>query len=131
MSMEVAPPDTIAFHDTHTTSDVVKRNGKTVNEKHVNRDNQLPESTRAQYSQRNQRRQQRESIRPQAQRQYRSTQARSEYNSRQNRNSHDNYSGCFNCGLKNHNRETCHFNKRVRCNACGHLGHKERYCPKV
>ena len=40
----------------------------------------------------------------------------------------DDYTGCFNCGLKNHNRNTCRFNHRVRCHACNALGHKERYC---
>ncbi len=42
--------------------------------------------------------------------------------------SHNAYTGCFNCGLRNHNQSTCRFNKRISCHACGGLGHKERYC---
>ena len=38
------------------------------------------------------------------------------------------YEGCYNCGLKNHNLETCRYSSRVRCHACNRLGHKERYC---
>ncbi len=40
----------------------------------------------------------------------------------------DEYTGCFNCGLKNHNQKTCRFNRRIRCHACNAFGHKERYC---
>ena len=54
----------------------------------------------------------------------------------QQRNSHrsahaDNdrsYSGCFNCGLKNHNKDTCFHENRVRCHKCNKLGHKANYC---
>ncbi len=46
---------------------------------------------------------------------------------RHNRDSYE-YTGCFNCGLNNHNQKTCRFNRRVRCHACNTLGHKERYC---
>lgn len=38
------------------------------------------------------------------------------------------YSGCYNCGLKNHNQKTCHHKDRVKCNKCNRLGHKANYC---
>lgn len=38
------------------------------------------------------------------------------------------YSGCFNCGLKNHNKNTCFHENRVRCHKCNKLGHKANYC---
>ena len=38
------------------------------------------------------------------------------------------YTGCFNCGLRNHNQRTCRYNRRVRCHACNAPGHKARYC---
>ena len=55
----------------------------------------------------------------------------------QHRNSHrtvnsdtnrSQYSGCFNCGLKNHNKNTCFHENRVRCHKCDKLGHKANYC---
>jgi len=47
----------------------------------------------------------------------------------QRSNSHRNsYSGCYNCGLKNHNQRTCHHKDRVRCDKCNRLGHKANYC---
>ena len=45
-----------------------------------------------------------------------------------NSNSRSNYTGCYNCGLKNHNQSTCRHNERVRCNKCNRLGHKANYC---
>ncbi len=38
------------------------------------------------------------------------------------------YSGCFNCGLKNHNKNTCFHKNRVRCHKCNKVGHKANYC---
>ena len=31
------------------------------------------------------------------------------------------YEGCYNCGLQNHNLETCKYSSRVRCHACNAL----------
>lgn len=42
-------------------------------------------------------------------------------------NSRD-YTGCYNCGMYNHNQSTCYHKDRVRCHGCGRLGHKEQYC---
>ncbi len=38
------------------------------------------------------------------------------------------YSGCYNCGLKNHNQSTCRHKERLRCNLCKRVGHKANYC---
>lgn len=38
------------------------------------------------------------------------------------------YSGCYNCGLDNHNQNTCYYQTRLRCHTCNSFGHKERYC---
>jgi len=38
------------------------------------------------------------------------------------------YKGCFNCGLKNHNKDTCFHENRVKCHKCNKLGHKANYC---
>ena len=38
------------------------------------------------------------------------------------------YSGCYNCGLKNHNQSTCFYKDRLQCNTCNHFGHKAKYC---
>jgi hypothetical protein len=38
------------------------------------------------------------------------------------------YSGCFNCGLTNHNQNTCFHKERLRCTSCNCLGHKAKYC---
>lgn len=38
------------------------------------------------------------------------------------------YTGCYNCGLKNHNQSTCYYQDRLCCRACNNFGHKERYC---
>ena len=38
------------------------------------------------------------------------------------------YSGCYNCGLNNHNQNTCFHKERLRCNSCNRLGHKSNYC---
>lgn len=38
------------------------------------------------------------------------------------------YTGCYNCGLNNHNQNTCRHKERVRCNKCNRLGHKANYC---
>ena len=40
------------------------------------------------------------------------------------------YSGCYNCGLNNHNQSTCFHKERLRCNSCNCLGHKSNYCTK-
>lgn len=45
----------------------------------------------------------------------------------QNSSNHG-YTGCYNCGLKNHNQNTCRHKERVRCNKCHRLGHKANYC---
>jgi len=50
---------------------------------------------------------------------------RQHHNSSGTRNS---YTGCYNCGLKNHNQNTCRHKERVRCNKCNRLGHKANYC---
>ncbi len=38
------------------------------------------------------------------------------------------YSGCYNCGLKNHNQDTCYYKYRIQCNTCNRFGHKAKYC---
>ena len=38
------------------------------------------------------------------------------------------YSGCFNCGLSNHNQRTCHYQERLKCHKCNKVGHKANYC---
>ena len=38
------------------------------------------------------------------------------------------YSGCYNCGLNNHNQSTCFHKERLRCNFCNCLDHKSNYC---
>ena len=45
-----------------------------------------------------------------------------------NRNSRNSYRGCFNCGVRNHNQNTCRYTERIRCNKCNKLGHKANYC---
>lgn len=49
-------------------------------------------------------------------------------NSRDGNRGRRNYSGCYNCGLFNHNQDTCHYTKRLRCHKCNHLGHKASFC---
>ena len=34
----------------------------------------------------------------------------------------------YNCGVKNHNQNTCRYTERLRCNKCNKLGHKANYC---
>jgi len=41
------------------------------------------------------------------------------------------YSGCFNCGLSNHNQKTCHHRERVEGFNCYNHGHKARQCRHV
>ncbi len=53
---------------------------------------------------------------------------RNHYNKNFHRKQNSNYTGCYNCGLKNHNQSTCHHKERVRCNKCDRLGHKANYC---
>ena len=45
-----------------------------------------------------------------------------------NRSGTSSYSGCYNCGLNNHNQSTCFHKERLRCNFCNCLGHKSNYC---
>ncbi len=45
-----------------------------------------------------------------------------------NYSSNKSYSGCYNCGLKNHNKNTCFHRERLRCRNCNRLGHKSNYC---
>ena len=40
----------------------------------------------------------------------------------------NNYSGCWKCGLFNHNSETCFHKYQLKCKACHNYGHKEKYC---
>ena len=47
---------------------------------------------------------------------------------RDNRSGTTSYSGCYNCGLSNHDQNTCFHKERLRCNSCNRLGHKSNYC---
>lgn len=38
--------------------------------------------------------------------------------------------GCWFCGERNHNSDSCRFKKRVLCSNCGELGHKAKLCRK-
>ena len=43
-------------------------------------------------------------------------------------NHFSNYSGCYNCGEQNHNRQMCRFDGAVRCRNCSKFGHKAKFC---
>ena len=42
----------------------------------------------------------------------------------------DQYSGCWKCGLFNHNAETCFHKFELQCRSCHNFGHKANYCNK-
>ena len=42
----------------------------------------------------------------------------------------DQYSGCWKCGLFNHNAETCFHKFELQCRSCHNFGHKANYCDK-
>ena len=39
------------------------------------------------------------------------------------------YSGCYNCGELNHNKQHCRHSTRLQCNSCLVFGHKSKLCP--
>ena len=41
----------------------------------------------------------------------------------------DTYSGCYNCGERNHKRANCRYTEKLKCGTCGKWGHKSRHCP--
>jgi hypothetical protein len=41
---------------------------------------------------------------------------------------HRDYSGCWKCGLSNHNASSCFYEFELQCRSCGHYGHKAKYC---
>ena len=38
------------------------------------------------------------------------------------------YTGCFNCGERNHKRANCRYADKLRCATCGQWGHKSNLC---
>ena len=38
------------------------------------------------------------------------------------------YTGCWKCGLFNHNANTCYYDSQLQCRECYHFGHKAKYC---
>ena len=38
------------------------------------------------------------------------------------------FGACYKCGLRNHTTQDCRHRSRVKCNKCGHLGHKSYNC---
>ena len=38
------------------------------------------------------------------------------------------YTGCFNCGERNHKRANCRYAVKLRCATCGQWGHKSNLC---
>ena len=42
--------------------------------------------------------------------------------------SYPQYTGCYNCGERNHSQQKCRYDDVIRCHNCRGLGHKAKYC---